>query len=140
MSFVLDASVTMAWCFETEATPYTEHVLDRMELGERAWVPALWRLEVVNALLKAKRQNRIGTQRAEEFLHELRDFTIEVDHECLDIADGEIFRLGLKHQLSSYDAAYLELAIRRRLPLATNDNNLILAAKASSVSFVESGP
>jgi predicted nucleic acid-binding protein len=140
VSFVLDASVTMAWCFEADATPYTDHVLDRMELGEQAWVPVLWRLEVVNALLKAKRQRRISTERAKQFLHEMRDFTIEVDHECLDIADGEIFQLGLRHQLSSYDAAYLELAIRRRLPLASNDNNLILAAKASSVTLVESGP
>jgi predicted nucleic acid-binding protein len=136
VSLVLDASVTMAWCFEADATPYTEQILGRMEQGEQAWVPALWKLEVVNALLKAKRQGRVTVERAKEFLGELRDLTIEVDNECLVKADSEIFQLGLEHQLSSYDAAYLELAQRRKLPLATEDNNLVLAAKAKAVLLV----
>ena len=76
MSLVLDASVTMAWCFEADATPYTEQILGRMELGEQAWVPALWKLEVVNALLKAKRQGRVTAERAKEFLGELWDLAI----------------------------------------------------------------
>jgi predicted nucleic acid-binding protein len=136
VSFVLDASVTMAWCFEAEATPYTERVLERIALGEEAWVPALWRLEVVNVLLKAKRQGRISAQRAEEFLGQLRGFAIEFDDECFAKADTEIFQLGLEHQLSSYDAAYLELAQRRKLPLATQDNNLVVAAKTKGVQLV----
>ena len=136
MSLVLDASVTMAWCFEADATPYTEQILGRMEQGEQAWVPALWKLEVVNALLKAKRQGRLTVERAKQFLAELRDLAIEVDNECLAKADDEIFQLGLEHRLSSYDAAYLELAERRKLPLATEDNNLVLAAKAKSVLLV----
>ena len=134
MSLVLDASVTMAWCFEADATPYTEQILGRMELGEQAWVPALWKLEVANALLKAKRQGRVTVERAKEFLGELRDLAIEVDNECLVKADNEIFQLGLEHHL--YDAAYLELAQRRKLPLATEDNNLVLAAKAKAVLLV----
>ena len=133
MSLVLDASVTMAWCFEADATPYTEQILERMEQGEDAWVPALWKLEVVNALLKAKRRGRVTVERAKEFLGELRGLAIQVDNECLVKADSEIFQLGLEHQLSSYDAAYLELAQRRNLPLATDDNNLALAAKAKAV-------
>jgi hypothetical protein len=78
VSLVL-TSVTMAWCFEGDATPYTEQILDRMEQGEQAWVPALWKLEVVNALLKAKRQGRVTVERAKQFLAELRDLAIEVD-------------------------------------------------------------
>jgi predicted nucleic acid-binding protein len=136
VSLVLDASVTMAWCFEADATPYTEQILGRLEEGEQAWVPALWKLEVVNALLKAKRQGRVTVERAKEFLGELLDLAIEIDNECLVKADNEIFQLGLEHQLSSYDAAYLELAQRRKLPRATEDNNLVLAAKARAVFLV----
>jgi predicted nucleic acid-binding protein len=66
VSLVLDASVTMAWCFEADATAYTEQILDRMEQGEEAWVPALWKLEVVNALLKANRQHRVTVERAKQ--------------------------------------------------------------------------
>jgi predicted nucleic acid-binding protein len=126
----------MAWCFESEANGYTDGILARMEQGEEAFVPSLWRLEVVNALLKAKRQGRITAERAGDFLVQLRGFAIEVDDEAPAKADNEIFQLGLKYQLSSYDAAYLELAMRRKLPLATQDNNLIAAAKATAVSRV----
>ena len=136
MSLVLDASLTMAWCFESEANGYTDEIPARMEQGEEAFVPTLWRLEVVNALLRAKRQGRITGERAAEFLAQLRGFAIEVDDEAPGKADNEIFQLGLKHQLSSYDAAYLELAMRRKLPLATQDNNMIAAAKAMAVSRV----
>jgi predicted nucleic acid-binding protein len=78
----------------------------------------------------------VTVERAKEFLGELRDLAIEVDNECLVKADNEILQLGLDHQLSSYDAAYLELAQRRKLPLATEDNNLVLAAKAKAVLLV----
>jgi len=135
--FVLDASLAMIWCFESEATPYTEAILAQMGQGEQAWVPALWRLEVVNALLKAKRQGRVSVERAEEFLTQLREFAIESDDQSLAKADTELFQLGLQHQLSSYDAAYLELAMRRKLPLATQDNNLINAARAKAVSLFQ---
>jgi predicted nucleic acid-binding protein len=136
-AFVLDASLAMAWCFESEATPYTEAILAQIGQGEKAWVPALWRLEVVNALLKAKRQGRVTIERAEKFLIQLREFAIESDDQSLAKADTELFQLGLKHQLSSYDAAYLELAMRRKLPLATQDNNLIIAAKVKAVALFQ---
>jgi predicted nucleic acid-binding protein len=136
-AFVLDASLAMAWCFESEATPYTEAILAQIGQGEIAWVPALWRLEVVNALLKAKRQGRVTIERAEKFLIQLREFAIESDDQSLATADTELFQLGLKHQLSSYDAAYLELAMRRKLPLATQDNNLIIAAKVKAVALFQ---
>jgi predicted nucleic acid-binding protein len=135
--FVLDASLTMAWCFELEATPYTEGILAKLEWGEQAWVPTFWRLEVVNALLKAKRQGRVTIERCEQFLAQLREFAIEFDDQSLAKADTELFQLALKHQLSSYDALYLELAIRRKLPLATQDSNLIRAARAKAVPLVQ---
>ena len=135
--FVLDASLTMAWCFESEATPYTEAILAQMGKGEQAWVPTFWRLEVVNSLLKAKRRGHVNVERCEHFLAQLREFAIEFDDQSLAKADTELFHLALKHQLSSYDALYLELAIRRKLPLATQDSNLAQAARAPSVPLVQ---
>jgi predicted nucleic acid-binding protein len=84
----------MAWCFESEANGYTDGVLARMDQGEEALVPTLWRLEVVNALLKAKRQGRITAARAADFLAQLRGFAIEIDDEAPSKADNEIFSLA----------------------------------------------
>lgn len=137
MSFVLDASLAMAWCFESEATHYTKSVLAQMGRGEQAWVPTFWKVEVVNALLKAKRQGRVNVERCEQFLSQLRELAIEFDDQSLAKADTEIFQLALRHQLSSYDALYLELVMRRKLPLATQDANLIQAAKAKAVPLVQ---
>jgi predicted nucleic acid-binding protein len=90
-----------------------------------------------DTLLKAKRQGRVTVERAKTFLAELREFSIEFDNESLASADTDLFQLALKHQLSSYDATYLELAMRRGLPLATQDNNLISAAKANAVPLLQ---
>jgi len=136
-AFVLDASLTMTWCFDSETTVYSEGILTRMEQGEEALVPTLWRLEVVNALLKAQRRGRVIKEKATEFLAALREFAIEFDGQAPARANTDIFELGARYQLSSYDAAYLELALRRNLPLATLDNGLIAAAKEAAVPLVE---
>jgi predicted nucleic acid-binding protein len=135
--FVLDAPLAMAWCFESEANQYTKAILIQMGQGGKAWVPAIWKLEVLNTLLKATRQRRLNNDRAKEFLAQLREFAIEFDDEPVGMSDIEFFQLASKHQLSSYDATYLELAIRRKLPLATQDNNLILAANATAVPLFQ---
>lgn len=135
--FVLDASLAMAWCFESEANPYTKTILTQMGQGGIAWVPVVWKLEVLNALLKATRQRRLSVSRAEEFLAQIQDFAIEFDDRSSAKSDIEFFQLASKHQLSSYDATYLELAMRRKLPLATQDSNLILAAKATAVPLFQ---
>jgi predicted nucleic acid-binding protein len=87
--------------------------------------------------LKATRQRRLSVGRAEEFLAQIEEFAIEFDDRSRAKSDIEFFQLASKHQLSSYDATYLELAMRRKLPLATQDNNLILAAKTTAVPLFQ---
>ncbi len=130
MSFVLDNSIALAWCFEDEQAKAVMDLLDRVtETG--AVAPSLWPLEAMNGLLVAERKRRIQPglrRRYAEFLH---DLPIRVDAETADKAWNQTVELAERFRLSLYDAAYLELALRRKLPLATLDQNLIKAAKAS---------
>ncbi len=123
MSFVLDNSVALAWCFEDEHTPANIGVLDRLTEGG-AVVPQLWPIEAVNGLLTAERQ------RLASFLHAL---PISVDDQTATQAWTVTAHLAEQHRLTAYDATYLELALRLGLPLATNDKALIVAAKAVGV-------
>ena len=130
--FVLDCSVTMAWCFNDEATPYTEGVQEKLaEL--RAVVPTIWPLEVVNATLVGERRQRLDEARSTRFLAFLTALPIVVDEQTSQRAFSDIAHLARAHHLSSYDAAYLELAIRRGLPLACLDGKLKAAAQAVGV-------
>lgn len=131
-AFVLDCSITMAWCFGDEATPGTKAVQDRL-LTEAAVVPAHWFSEVANVLLAAERRSRISRAGSQEFLGELRRVVIEVDDQSPDCAWAEVMTLARRHALTMYDAAYLELAIRRRLPLASLDADLGKAARAEGL-------
>ena len=127
--FVLDCSATMAWCFEDEATPYADAIQDRLgDVG--ALVPMIWPLEVANAALMGERRKRRDAARTGQFFALLDGLPIVVDGETSGKAFGEIARLARAHQLSAYDAAYLELAIRRSLPLASLDGRLKTAARA----------
>jgi predicted nucleic acid-binding protein len=135
-SFVLDNALTMAWCFADEATGYTESLLDLLAEPHLIVVPPLWRYEVVNVLLMAVRKNRIAPARAREFIEDLQSFNIAID-DGLPHAFGAVYQLADQHRLTSYDAAYLELAIRRRLPLATLDEELKKAASQCGVSLVD---
>ena len=130
--FVLDCSVTMAWCFDDEATPYTESVQDQLA-DMRAVVPTIWPLEVANAALVGERRKRLDEARSTRFFALLRGLPISVDDDTSGKAFGEIAHLARAHNLSSYDAAYLELAIRRGLPLACLDGKLKTAATAVGV-------
>lgn len=130
--FVLDCSVAMAWCFDDEATPYTDGVRDRLA-EMRAVVPAIWPLEVANATLVGERRTRLDEARSTRFFGLLGGLPIVVDDETGGNAFGEIVHLARAYQLSAYDAAYLELAIRRGLPLATLDDGLKAAARAVGV-------
>lgn len=134
--FVLDCSVTMAWCFDDEATPYTEGIRDRLaEL--RANVPSLWPLEVTNVLLVGERRKRLDEARTLRFLALLRGLPIAVDDETAARAWSETMHLARAHNLSAYDAAYLELAIRRGLPLACLDGKLKTAATVAGVCIYD---
>jgi predicted nucleic acid-binding protein len=129
MSFVLDTSIALAWCFEDEQTEPVMNLLDRVtETG--AFAPSLWPLEALNGLLVAERKKRIQAGLRHRYADFLRDLPIRVDTETADKAWTATVELAERHRLSLYDAAYLELALRRNLPLATLDQDLAKAAKA----------
>ena len=134
MAVVVDCSVTMAWFFEGEVTPYTEAVLDAVSASAGA-APALWALEVSNALASVLRKKSFAAERLGEVHAKLQRLHWEL--EPLDLARslGPILGLAQKHGLTSYDATYLEMAKRRELPLATLDKALAVAAKAERVKL-----
>ncbi len=131
--FVLDCSITVAWLFEDEFTPQTDELLDRLK-DSGALVPALWRLELGNVLARAERLNRITAAQIADYLDLLDRSPIVTDTETESRAFREILTLARNEGLTTYDAAYLELAVRRRLPLATLDKDLIRAAHRVQVS------
>jgi predicted nucleic acid-binding protein len=134
--FVLDCSVTMAWCFDDEATPYTDGVRDRLA-EVRAIVPSLWSLEVANAAIVGERRKRLDEARTLRFVALLNGLPIVIDDETAAKAWSETMHLARAYNLSAYDAAYLELAIRRGLPLACLDGKLKTAAEAMGVMLYQ---
>ena len=131
-AFVLDGSVTLVWGFADEDDDYAAAILDRMP-DLQAHVPGLWPLEVANALLVGERRGRTTPANAAHFLALLGTFPIAVDDETVARAWVETTHLGRTHNLSAYDASYLELAMRLGLPLATLDGKLKAAAQAVGV-------
>jgi predicted nucleic acid-binding protein len=132
-AFVLDCSATLPWIFSDEATDATDRLLNELTLGGHAWVPSLWHLELANVLVGAQRRNRLDQAGCEAFLSHLGEYDIRVDTETVPRAWSKTLDLALLHKLSVYDAAYLELALRRDLPLATMDGALLQAARVSGV-------
>lgn len=130
--FVLDCSVVMAWCFDDEATPYTDSVRDGL-VDHQAIVPSIWPLEVANATIVGERRKRRDEARSGRFFVLLEALPITIDDETSSRAFGAIVRVARAHQLSAYDAAYLELAIRRGLPLACLAGKLNTAAVNAGV-------
>ncbi|HVB09144.1 MAG TPA: type II toxin-antitoxin system VapC family toxin [Bacillota bacterium] len=135
MSFVLDGSMTLAWCFADEATPFSDGVLVRLSSSDAA-APAIWPLEVANVLLLAERRRRITQAQAEAFVRLLRTLAIAVDPGAPTAVWGAIMAVARRYQLTAYDAAYLELALREGLPMATLDARLRAAATAAGVPLV----
>lgn len=127
--FVLDCSATLPWVFASEATKATDALLDVLAGGGKAWVPALWHLELGNVLLGAKRKGRIDQAGIEKFLSALAVYDIEVDDETMTVAWSKTLSLAEGFDLTAYDAAYLELALRRGLALASLDVPLRRAMK-----------
>jgi predicted nucleic acid-binding protein len=134
-SLVIDCSVTMAWCFGDEATAKTVAVQNRL-VSETAIVPAHWSLEVANVLAMAERRQRITATDAAEFLRLLGLLDIERDDQTPQRAFGEILALARSHNLTVYDAAYLELAQRLQLPLASLDVPLCQAADGLGIELL----
>lgn len=130
--FVVDNSVVMSWCFEDEGNSYAEAVLESLESAE-AFVPAIWPLEVGNVLLVAERKKRLSRAAVVRFLALLGGLPITVEQETPERMLKEIVSLAREHGLSTYDASYLDLAMRLDLPLATLDTYLVKAAKKCKV-------
>jgi predicted nucleic acid-binding protein len=129
VSLVLDSSATLAWIYDEETTLAIRALFDRVA-DEGAVVPALWRLEVANSLTVAVRRARIDVEFRRAALADLALLDISSDQHTNSQAWGETLRLADRFRLTLYDAAYLELAQRRQLPLATLDQELQAAAQA----------
>lgn len=138
MTFVLDASTTLAWCFDDEAVPLADACLVELSRTD-AVVPALWKLEVTNVLLVAERRGRISAADGDRFWTLLNGLPIAVDED--EPAVESLLAIGRELGLSAYDAAYLELASRRGLPIATSDARLRDACARRGVElFVPGAP
>jgi predicted nucleic acid-binding protein len=132
--FVLDASVAIAWCFEAGETEAADQALAAFLTGGTAVVPSLWRLEVANVLLVAERRGRSTPAETTRCLSLLDGLPITVMADGNGIADH--VAVARSHGLTAYDAAYLDLAMREGLPLATLDRELAAAARAAGVGLL----
>jgi len=135
-SFVVDNSVVMSWCFKDEKNKYGDAVLDRLA-ESTAIVPPIWPLEVVNVLLVAERRNRLKQVDSVRFITLLLQLPIVVEQEGPGKKMKDLLALGRANNLSSYDAAYLDLSMRKDCPIATLDKKLIEAAKKVDVTILE---
>ena len=133
MAFVLDASVCAVWALADEAHPLADVAMEQLD-RENALVPALWWFEVRNVLVMSERRKRLISLESGTFLNFLQGFPIWVDPERDEEA---IFGFARKYQLSFYDAAYLDVAHRNRLPLATLDKALRIAAEAAGIQLLK---
>lgn len=132
MPFIIDASIAAAWLLPDERHPVAEKAFAAIR-GDTACAPSLWRFEMRNLLLTGERRGRIDPGQTEQALKLLGALPIEIDNLC---EDENLLRLARQYRLSAYDAAYLELALRRREPLATLDAELAAAARAEGVALV----
>jgi len=132
MSMVLDSSATLAWVYADEITEPIRHVFNLVS-EDGAWVPGLWKLEVANILEMGVRRGRHDAAFRNSTLADLALLPISVDAETDRQAWGATLQLSERYRLTLYDAAYLELALRRGLPLASLDAELRGAAQAEGV-------
>ncbi len=133
--FVVDNSVVMSWCFKDETNNYADTVLNRLAEAA-AVVPSIWPLEVVNVLLVVERQKRLSESESIRFITLLSQLPIVVEYERPDMMMKELLALARANSLSSYGASYLDLAMRKGLPIATLDNKLIEAARRIDVPIL----
>jgi predicted nucleic acid-binding protein len=131
---VVDASVTLSWCFPDEQTPAAMGVLDRLKAGDEALVPAFWCSEILNSLLVGEKKGRIAADKTRAFLEHLRALRPTLDDVSLERVIQDIQALCRQHGLAPYDALYVELAKRSGSPLATLDDDQRDAALALGVT------
>jgi predicted nucleic acid-binding protein len=133
-SIVLDASVTLAWCFPDEQSNSAVSILDQLQTGSQAVVPAFWSVEVLNTLLIGEKRKRITAEQTQDFLRDLRALAPIFDYAPLDRVHGIVQTICRDHLLTPYAALYVELALRSGYPLATLDHAQKEAAKSLGVS------
>lgn len=136
MPFVLDTSVSLAWHFEDEVSEYADRVLDMLG-RDTAIVPGLWPIEVANGLANGERRRRLDEARLTRAVELCLQLPITVHEVPLDLALQAVLNLAREQGLSAYDAAYLELAMREGLPLATQDDDLRAAAARVGVPLID---
>jgi predicted nucleic acid-binding protein len=135
--FVADASVAIAWVHPAQATARTRAMLEAVAAGALIEVPAIWPLEVANALAVLVRRGRLTEANRQAGLEWLRDLPLEIDQEMAFLAFTRLSDIATEHTLSVYDAAYLELAKRRKLPFACKDGPLREAARRAGIKLWE---
>jgi predicted nucleic acid-binding protein len=135
VNLVLDASMAASWCFPDERTDLTQRLLNDLAGPEAAAAPRMWAYEIRNVILRGVRQERLGHRDAAAFLQSLTALQIRL----LDPPYNAVFQAAVRFDLSFYDAAYLELAVRENLPLATLDKQLRRAALAANVAVYGEG-
>jgi predicted nucleic acid-binding protein len=135
VSFVLDSSVTLTWCFDDERTDATDALLERV-VATGAAAPSLWPLEILNALTVVERRDRIDVDRRQRLAGFLHDLPVTLDVETASQAWVATSQLAARFRLTIYDAAYLELAQRLSLPLATLDKELRSAGVALGIALL----
>lgn len=123
----------MRWCFENAAHPYADGILKQLAAGDTATVPVLWFYEASAVLSRAQNNGTLAASKAAQFIAELQSLNITTDPDSAARVFTDVHRVALAYRLTSYDAAYLELAMRQSLPLATLDDDLIQASKAAGV-------
>jgi len=134
---VLDASVAVAWCFANEHSGLAENVLDLLSTGTEVVAPVVWPLEVANALLAAERRKRITPAQVTALLQRISKLPIVIEPVPTARAFEQVLSVARQHQLTEYDASYLELALREGLPLATLDLKLRQVARSAGVALIE---
>lgn len=138
MPFVLDNSVVTGWYLNDQASAYTDAIALKLQ-DDKALVPPLWQMELANVLKTACTKGKLPLTQARQILDVLAQLPIEVDNGPAP-GQRQLFELAMRYGLSSYDAAYLELAMRHGLPIATRDEQLKLAASAAGVDIVAAQP
>ena len=130
--FVIDASSVLSWCFEDEGGPETDALIEKVA-AQGAAVPGIWSLEIANGLVMGERRGRIKSAESAAFVAMIEELPVVADRSTGARAFHETMSLAREHRLTAYDAAYLELAMRLGLPLATGDRRLRAAAERAGV-------
>ena len=137
--FVVDNSVVVSWFFKDELNAYTMAIRDGLS-ATQAIVPAIWPLEFANVLLTAERRKRLTEAEVSHILSVMQSLPIAIDQEPPERVWAEILQLARAHSLTTYDASCLDLAMRSALPLATQDQALLKAARKCGVEIFAQKP